>query len=63
MKERVQRENVELDLGEEVQTGEREISIYQLCRYPWISWFLSNVLIRNALRVKYGRVDHWEGED
>ena len=63
LKERVQRENVELDLGEEVQTGEREISIYQLCRYHWISWSLSNVLIRNALRVKYGRVDHWEGED
>ena len=32
LKERVQKENVELDLGEEVQTGEREISIYQLCR-------------------------------
>merc|ERR1712192_156492 len=49
LKERVERENLELDLGEEQHTGEREITIYQLCR--------------NALRVKYGRVDHREGEE
>jgi len=49
LKEQVERENIELDLGEEMHTGEREITIYQLCR--------------NALRVKYGRVDHWEGEE
>ena len=32
LKERVERENIELDLGEEMHTGEREITIYQLCR-------------------------------
>ena len=30
LKEQVEKENI--DLGEEMQTGEREISIYQLCR-------------------------------
>ena len=37
LKEQVERENIELDLGEEMQTGEREITIYQLCRRETIS--------------------------
>ena len=32
LKEQVERENIELDLGEEMHTGEKEITIYQLCR-------------------------------
>ena len=32
LKEQVERDNIELDMGEEMQTGEREITIYQLCR-------------------------------
>ena len=79
LKERVERENLELDLGEEMHTGEREITIYQLCRQMPISHSLLIVITiihimslnchrhmlysRNALRVKYGRVDHWEGEE
>ena len=35
LKEQVERENI--DLGEEMQTGEREITIYQLCRRDTIS--------------------------
>ena len=35
LKEQVERENI--DLGEEMQTGEREITIYKLCRRETIS--------------------------
>ena len=35
LKEQVERENI--DLGEEMQTGEREITIYKLCRRDTIS--------------------------
>ena len=49
LRRRVRRENLEVELGEEVGYGEREVTIFQLCR--------------NALREKYGRVAHWEGEE
>ena len=39
LKEQVERENI--DLGEEMQTGEREITIYQLCRRETISDVIS----------------------
>jgi hypothetical protein len=43
------RGNMAIDLGEEEVVGERGLTVFQLCR--------------NALTEKYGRVEHWEGEE
>ena len=45
----MERENIELDLGEEMHTGEREITIYQLCRLILISNSLTIITRRSSI--------------